>query len=420
MATTSKTYLPTDWKIWTYAPEPGVFRWDFSQWDDGSDWGATGDGSMAEVTGKIAEIVIEDGHRAEDGFTFELQPANATVSLVYDTFDKDVLKEFYNGKRVVITFANPSTSGGVFGSYGKNTVMFEGFITSSSVSLDPISQITTVDFSATDFVSMKLNTPVNEIRNTAVTKYAQILASSWYTAENTAQTNIYTDSQWGINLVPLGSFNPAPFSNVSQPSTIGQILKDFSISYLAYAYSAWNYSTIGSGYWRRSTTLKTLDVLGTSTFDVDADRITAVTLGNDATNNPNSFTFNNFDGTAYQFGTAIENSLSGNVNINLTVDFTSTTSMQDIVDKFITYRSRFRPITVDVEIARTYQPLGYTNTSGGEFLVPDNVLRNGSVGRFDLTSYGYTLDETKSLVIGQTHTINADTWICTYELMKGL
>lgn len=417
MATATRTYLPTDWKVFTYQPTPGVFRLDFSKWDDGNDWGSPTAGGMAEITGKIAEIVLQDGNRADDGFTFEIQPATASVTLIYETFSKSTMAEFYNGKRIVIALANPSTSGGIFGSYGRNTIFFEGFITNSSIELDPESQITTVQFTATDFLSIKLNTIVTQIRSSIALKGDSIGSAEWRIPLQ--QAFPYTDSYWYISLEGTLS-NANDFSNTPKTVSVGEILRDYCVSNMAYSVNSWSYGSISSGIWTRRTRLITLNSAGSSAYDFPEDRITAIQLGNDAVNNPNGFSFTNFDNSTYQIGAIDGNSLSGNVAANLTVDLMNTQAMQDIVNKFREYRSAFRPINVTVEIARTYQPITYTNTSGGEFLRPDNMVSNGTVARFDLTSFGYTLDETKSIIIGQTHTITPDTWLCDYQLMKGI
>ena len=48
MATTSRTYLASDWQVWTYEPVAGKFRLDFSALNGSDVLGAVGDlGGMA-------------------------------------------------------------------------------------------------------------------------------------------------------------------------------------------------------------------------------------------------------------------------------------------------------------------------------------------------------------------------------------
>lgn len=427
MATRSRTYKTTDWKVWTYQPTPGVFRLDFSKWDDGSDWGLPTAGGMAEVTGKISEITINDGSRPSNGVDYSINPATAQIQLEYLTFDKSVMAEFYSGKRIAITLKHEETTYGEMIPYGRNTLFFEGVITDSSISVDPVSNISIVDIEAVDLLSVFSNLQLAV--NKSFSSDKGVCISNAIADAQVAASPSNQDFMFIAYATTLDELASSFGTTGNETKTIGEWLTDFSISSVSPIINRWSfYSTsYGTPYYTRGFYCRTVTTAGTALYDIPKTMITGVVLGEDAPKKPNTFTISNTTGVIYQTGTSINNSMNGVNSTELTTDIPNSTQAQAIVNKINQYKSAFRPIQVSVIQARNNQTITFTDTYQTDsstlpkmYLYPTNYLPNGKVGRFDLTSYGYTLDETKSFIVGQTHTLTPDTWVTTYELLKGI
>ena len=89
MTTTSRTYLPTDWQVWTYAPVAGKFRLDFSALD-GADvlGGATDTGSVQAFPLRISSIQLDDGQRPDQSVFSQFTAGTMSLSAQLLTWDE--------------------------------------------------------------------------------------------------------------------------------------------------------------------------------------------------------------------------------------------------------------------------------------------------------------------------------------------
>ena len=174
MATTTRTYKTSDWKIWTYVPVAGKFRLDFSTLD-GSDVLSSTIGSMGQITDPITSIEISDGGQLSNGSLLPATPSTAVISFELLNFTKNSVKEYYNGKRIIIT--QPSTQTNI--DYGTNAVMFEGIITDCQVNLDTQSNIAIVTISCDSLWTALLNQQQAITKNTTDLKGTYWFVNVW-------------------------------------------------------------------------------------------------------------------------------------------------------------------------------------------------------------------------------------------------
>jgi len=160
MATKSRTYLPTDWQLWTYTPVAGKFRLDFSVLDGADVLGGVSDtGTIQVLDIAINSISLEDGQRPDQSIFSSFQPGTMALSAQLLEWDNNLVQELYNGKQVFLTLKNEATNSEP--TFGKNTIFFIGNIENLEIDVDPINQVTNLVISANDISSSVMNLPLS-------------------------------------------------------------------------------------------------------------------------------------------------------------------------------------------------------------------------------------------------------------------
>lgn len=408
MATKTRTYLPTDWQVWTYAPLAGAFRLDFSVLNGSDTLGATG-GSMAVLDLDINSINIDDGDLPINSVLASMSPATATISASTNTWNAAFIKELYSGKYIAITLKNESLVD--IDVYGKNSVFFLGTISNVNYDVDPIAQVTNYTISATDILSNALNQPIEVNRSATATKSSSIFAGI------NAKPELF-DSHLTIapNIDMTANFE----TNTTESRSLGNWLDDFIKTYVSipicYYYNA------GSSLVRQidMNALHAKPSSGTQITNATATRIMMITDGAEI---PTSFNFNNTT-TTYAKGSTDASILTQPINYSTSLDVNGQSQLQQVADKISSYTPELSPTYITIKTATPFQPIVFDNSqaqSGGQYYYPNNWFANGT----DLDVYlayfasGGVTPHYYTKIVGQSHEITPDYWQTTYKLMKG-
>lgn len=145
---THKFNLATDVKIEYKAPNPGVFTWGISTWDNGDVWGSTSTVSWKEITAEVVSLDYSQQSPLEDGYQ-NLVSTNVSIELAGDTLNPDVEKLAYTGLPIKITITAED---------GGDRLFFYGRISSYSVNYVPGATRNQIFIEATDGLDNYLNT----------------------------------------------------------------------------------------------------------------------------------------------------------------------------------------------------------------------------------------------------------------------
>ena len=410
MATTSRTYLASDWQVWTYEPVAGKFRLDFSALNGSDVLGAVGDlGGMAVLDLDIAEINIQDGERPTQSVFGIVSPGTCDILASTTGWDKALVQELYPGKSLAITLKNQASID--IDIFGRNSVYFLGVISGSTFTIDPINRVTTFNIQGLDILGMALNQSLELTRSTAGTK------SSILNAALTANSNLF-DSH--LDIVTNGDLTVNYESSSTETRSLGSWLEDWIQSLLGipatyYAYQLGNLEKVVS--------LNPLHVQPTSGSQITGDVITNLSMETDGADVPTSFNLSNST-LSYSFGTSEANILSLPSQYTATLDVNGAGQLSQISDRIRTYIPRLSPTEITVRTATTYQPIVFDTTqaqSGGQYYYPNNWWANGTDVNIylDYLATGGVTPNYYTKIVGQSHEITPDLWQTTYQLLKG-
>ena len=412
MADRTRTYLPTDWTVWTYVPEPGSFVLDFSQLDGSDVLGSTG-GSMAQADVLIGQISITEGSNVTDGLILAMQPSIMTATLIMKNFTADDSNSFYVGSAIETRLANENDSHAV-----QTTTMFTGYIDSFNVDVQPGADFATITISAISNGSKFLNTLVSITKNTTSTKDALItaaspvpvsLATSAYNYANTA-TESKTIGDWISDYalcdvyLPFDVVSRQPFATFDAGTGWFYDFRFFSLLYVT-----------------NST------AVGTASKTFDEGDISAVVFDWSGANAPTGVSLTKYSDSAvvYTKGVSTGESVGGSV-YSATVDVKDTTQMTAIGADLLSMVKAFRPISVATKTATEYQSITFaeesvfyseTGTDVTLYSYPTNLAFLGQTVEITLGDQGFT--NQKMIVTGRTIDITPDDWTTTYNLWKG-
>jgi len=408
MATTSRTYLASDWQVWTYEPVAGKFRLNFSALNGSAVLGAVGNvGGMAVLDMDIAGITLQDGERPYQSVFGIVSPGTATITATTTGWDKALIQELYPGKSLAITLKNQATVD--MDPYGRNTIYFLGVISASTFTVDPINLVTTFNIEGLDILGMAVNQSIPVSKSTTATKTSSL---------NT-----------GIN------DNPNLFSPDLAIVTNGDMTVNFAtatsgtINSLGYWLDDWIQSNAGipTTYYEYGPTkylyLNPLHTQPTTGATITGDVITNLIMETDGADIPTSFNLTN-DIINYNSGSISNNIFGLPVDYTATIDVNGVAQLSQIADRIKTYTQALSPTQITVTTATTYQPIIFDNTqaqSGGQYYYPNNWWANGTDINvyLDFLATGGVTPNYYTKIVAQSHEITPDLWQTTYQLLKG-
>lgn len=404
MATRSRTYLPTDWQLWSYTPVAGKFRLDFSALNGSDVLGAVGDvGSIQVFDLDIAQINLDDGQRPEQSVFSSVNPGTMALSAQLKTWDETTVKELYNGKQVFLTLKNEATN--LHPIFGKAAVFFIGNIDSLDIQLDPINSITNLTITATDVSATALNVPL-VFSKTNIGKDIDI-EQAFLDAKAAKLINSY------LSLDLTGMLST--YENTGQiTASFGEILNDFIASDVAIWLPSYSQAYSGSYTLERRLNIKTISTTSTSGQLIPESIISNIAVGQDGANVPTSFDIGNSTST-YTYGLQSASIASNPVVYTATIDV-PTAFLPTIAAKILSYTQKIQPLEVSVRSAQSFQTIVFDNGSG-DYIWPQYVWQNGSEVKTTPSFTGGTYYHT---IVGTSHRITPDDWQTTYQLWKGL
>ena len=401
MATTSRTYLPTDWQVWTYTPVAGKFRLDFSTLNGSDVLGGVSDtGSMTVLDVDINSIMIRDGERPQQSVFGSVSPATASISMSTNTWNANTVKELYAGKYIAITLKNQA----IFDVdvYGKNAVFFLGTISSSTYQVDPINRITTFVLEAVDIFSNAANSQIQLVRSTTTGKATSLL-----------QAILNSNAGYDSHLVILPDQDLASTSetNTTEYRSLGEWIDDFVTTTVAIPISKYELAPTLI----RRVNLYPLFTQPTTGTQITDSMVTAVQMATDGDDIPTSFNLSNTT-TIYSKGQNQQGILTQPIDYTATLDVNGSSQLQAIADRISSYKPKLSPISITIKTAQTFQSIDFSNDP--DYYFPNTWYPNGTNIDVYLAYFGNVHYYTK--IVGQDHEITPDYWQTTYHLLKGL
>lgn len=419
MADKTRRYLPSDWTIWTYTPEPGKFVLNYSVLDTGILGSANGT-IVQNTEDIITALRISEGTQINQGIVGSIEPSTASIMLNTSTLNTNIADKYLVGQEIWITLKNEETVDDK--TYNKNTPFFRGFITSFALDFEPGSKFANISLEAISKTSAQLNRQMAVVKNTTDTK--QVVLTSAYQAN-------------GITLIYLpyamGDYHYG--STATETKAVGEWLEDFRACQFYIATetiinnSSFSNDTpkIGLSYQSfmrfvspdaptsSEVTFNESDIINAGLDWSGRDAPTAVTLTN-YTNNS----------LVYNKGNSTDDTIGAN-NFTLTTDVKDSIEMEKIGLKALSMLPKFTPITITVKDAETYQnitfkevPLSISGTLPvqyqNHYLYPNKYVKVGSAITVNMPDYG--INEIM-LVTGKTISVTPDNWQTTYNLWKG-
>jgi hypothetical protein len=412
MATTSRTYLPTDWKVWTYAPVAGKFRLNFSTLNGADVLGGVGDtGSIAVLDLAINSIEMQDGQQPDQSVFGSFDAATLSVSAQLLTYDATLVRELYNGKLIFLTLKNEATN--THPTFGKNTVFFIGQIDSLDINVDPVNRVTNLTFTAVDVASAAMNYPI-----TITTNISKATNVSTAIAQAVARGEMseYIDATGLLGV--LG----ATFENIATVTkTMGEWMADYVAGEVAILRPTFDFYYDGLNWIvRRALSGSTISATSTSGTEAFLDSQTiGLVISQDGANVPTAFDLSNSAAT-YSLGTTTANTLSNPQIYSATLDV-PTTFLPTIANKILEYTQKIQPTEISINTATTNKPIVFDNarpTFAADYYVPKTLYKMGQETRSYPAYLGGGTFYHK--IVGISHTITPDFWQTTYQLSKGL
>jgi hypothetical protein len=413
MASRSRTYLPTDWKVWVYTPVAGKFRLDFSLLN-GTDvlGGPSDEGSIQVLDLDITNIELQDGQAPDTSVfgQFTAGTMNLTAQLL--TYDSTFVAELYNGKEIYLTLENEGNSADDI--FGTNTVFFMGRIDSLDIQVDPINLVTTLNVSATDIISAVVNYPLTLTKSNSTTKSVQLTAAFTQLLDD-KKISGYTSYDFGGSLASVYELN------ATETKSIGDWVSDYISSELAIYSPAYEQIKINAfrNNHQRNADFYTVAALVKNGELIPNAVITNLGFGQDGANVPTSFNLTNSTAT-YTSGTDSESSKS-NPNIYSAQIDVSTAGLANIANQIVKYGQAIQPLEVTVITARTKQLITFDDSrpypTNNDYFYPRYFYINGQ--EVSITP-AFTGETTYHKIVGSSHTITPDYWQSTYQLLKGL
>jgi hypothetical protein len=420
MANRVATYLSKNWKLWTNQPTSGDFVLDISKLN-GTDilgTGASGNGTFSSLEALIVELSISEGAEMSNFSSTSLNAPTLNAVLSFENFSVNDLRSLVIGKRIEVTYENAQTT--VDPIYGKNSVYFQGFISSVDINLVPGDLVTSVSLQAVNAFANELNKQKTLTKDTSINKGEFF---SLYLGADPNYPFFFTNSIYNFA------------NNIAETKTIGEWLSDHlgcELSVPSFYLQPFS-SGAGLGY-------RTVCVVPGSTTANGPFAFPAINVGEDkiigcdtqftSADVPTSFDFTLYSNSAIRYQKSYEQ-LNGFLNARqlrifaTTLDVANLTQLTQIAERFISTDQPLAPTKIEVITATNNQDLEFleqnvtiSGVSTPHWLYPADLIKCGYEAITNLSSFG--LDTQKQIVTGRTITITPDNWITTYNLWKGL
>jgi hypothetical protein len=412
MPSTTRTYLTTDWNLWVYTPVAGKFRLDFSLLNGPYVLSST-NGTMAISDAEITSISINDGGELSLGSLASFNVPMATIGIKLVNFTKSMLAEYYPGKRIALTLKNEASATSSNITYGYNSVIFNGTITDAQLDLDPITNIAQLSLTATDYLSAILNSQITVIKNTSTDK-GTLLYEKIYSLVTSFSAEI-----------PYYEFGNLQLSDthygaaVTQTDTVGTFLDEFYTSEVKFptywlveeagaaAANAISYVSLYTNSWANQT--------------VTPSKIGNIEIGNSASTVPTNFKLSATNGATLNINSSVSSNPYNTINYSAQVDVLNSSELLGMYNKMIAVEPVVFPSTVEVIIARNYQPITFTNLQGiysGSKWYPNGFQFTGSSIVADLSQWGFSSTEAM-IVTGKSIEVTTEDFRIIYTVTKG-
>lgn len=410
MATSTRTYLTTDWNLWVYTPVAGKFRLNFSLLN-GTDVLSSTDGTMAISPAEITAITIDDGAELSSGSIGTFNVPTALIGIQMIDFNRSMLAEYYPGKRIAITLKNQANAAGSNTTYGYNSVIFNGTITDTQLDLDPITNIAQLSLTATDYLSSILNSQITLVKNTTTDK-GQLLGDKLNELDASFSTEIPSYSF-------LLSGSDTHYGAVETVTdTVGNFLDDFYISEVSFP-TYYLLEQAGPSSANASTTVSF--GVGSPNQTVLGSQITNIQIGTNAATVPTNFELSATNGATLNINSNVSSNAYNTINYSTTVDVLNTTELLGIYTKMTDIEPEIFPSTIEVVLARNFQPVTYTNFQPlytGSKWYPDGYQFTGFRIVADLSQWGFSSTEAM-IVTGKSIQVTTEDFRIIYTVTKG-
>lgn len=377
----TRKYKPSDWAVFTYAPEPGRFILGVSVLDSDI-LGSTG-GTIEKLSYVPTALTINNGYENNGDVTWDFQPSTANISFNIADFDTPIASKFIIGTDLIIALKTEQTSGDIpaIGSY---QAYFTGFISDFQATVIPREKFSTFTISgisnsqkiiAKPFVIKGSNTvPMpNQMLDAGITAYFGDIVT-------------YPSTRYFIN-------------NFTAIHTGGEFLTNYKAA-RGYFYESASRGISIDSYTGKITFSKTV---------TDAD-LYEIQMGWHNSNNPTGAIWTNEStGVSLSSGGVNTNDSSGGNIFSFTYNEDGITNAS-----YTNYRQQFAPTSVSMVVKNTYEDIiFYDNSSVWDEPFPS--ISNNLV----IDSSLYTIDGTYE-VIGQVHEVDLDKWTIKLNLrLKG-
>lgn len=414
MADVTKTYLTSDWKIWTYQPTSTAFVLNVSKLNGADVLGNTGTetGTLKVLDCSISNLTITEGTNVDLFSVPSVSPPRLNATFIVDSFTNNQLRNYYINKRIYVTHKNAQTFEDAY--WGTNSVYFEGVIEDVQVECLPGEQFTSVSIIAVSGHQNVFNTQVTITKDVAVNKgellrlyaspnpyyrvsYSQ---SPYYFANNDTETKTVGD--WIADQLACELTVPFWFTGVTGTNNAGlvfygtSLIIPSSISTPAAASVTLDESTI------RSYTAEFQGASSATTLDLSL-------LSNSSTT---------YKYTSPSTTSNVQSSYSANL------DVANLNELTNIGQRMLQFESSYSPSKVtcinstnnqEITFKEVVYNINGTNTS--YWLYPTDRVLPGEKIKIDLSNFGFDIQE--MFVSYKTTEITPDTWTTTYDLWKG-
>jgi hypothetical protein len=410
----SHIYKSSDWKLWTYQPQPGSFVLDFSQLNGPDVLGNSTDG-LAVSSYEVSELTISSGGTMDFGVIHSMNPEIAQIVVNVRNFTTDVINDFYVGTKIAISVDNPS------GFANPYTYFFSGVIDSAVVDVLPGQDFSTINISARSYSSLQLNTDIALTKNETDTKGFLI-------------SNAVANAGSFVSI----EFSPLNFKGTARESkSLGEWLTDLALcgfmqmrdTVRPYFVQQPNISdpttwTIEWSDWIEMFIAKETSIFA-YTETLTGNEITGLQLDWSGAGSPTGVTLTNYTDSeiVYQYGSTTADA-GGAVSYNATVDVKNLTQMTAIGQQLLAMNKAFQPIQITTTTAVNNQEIDWKiiDVSGvGSFiptpLYPQKIYNIGETIFIDMPEYG--VNEVPLLITGREINVDPDNWTTTYTLWKG-
>lgn len=405
MADKTQTYLTSDWNIWTYKPFDDRFILNFSELNDATTPLSATDGSVEILDCLIGNIAINEGSPV-NGIFNSIGPATMSATLVVENFSTTDSRRFLVGSTIWVTLRNGQTVDNTYLNLGKNTPYFMGRIRSFNVSVQPGSDIATINLECSSTTEDNLNTLISIDKDTTTPKFDLIY---------------YAIEPYGFQLSG-SSANSFYFGNGDiEVKTYGEWILDYiTCDSLVIADTIDIIGASGSS-WPFKNQLKYKTGRGSSAHTFGEDEIVGVELDWSGAESPTgvSLTLAANSAINYQIGAISSGDNIGMFNYTNTLDVKDLSELIVAGQRMLSQTAEFAPVNISTIVATNNQDIIYEDRLGlGQWFWPINLRKPMDTITVDLPTLD--VDAQRMLIVGRSMLITPDNWTCDYQLYKGL